>query len=55
MEGLQEHVAVLFKPHPARSSSDVSTHASGQQSYNHVWKEIYKLHQVLRRGNDEQK
>ncbi|KAM6365997.1 uncharacterized protein FN964_002404 [Alca torda] len=47
MEGLQGHMAALFEPHPARSSSDASTHASGQQSYDHVWKEIYELHQEL--------
>ena len=56
MEGLQEHAAVVFEPHPVQSSSATSAHASGQQSYERVWKEIYactELHQVLRRGNDE--
>ncbi|KAM6207430.1 coiled-coil domain-containing protein 162-like [Sarcoramphus papa] len=48
MEGLQEHAAVVFEPHPVQSSSATSAHASGQQSYEHVWKEIYactELHQ----------
>lgn len=53
MEGLQEHAAAVFEPHRARSSSAASAHASGQQSYDHIWKEIYELHQVIRRGNDE--
>ncbi|XP_054675028.1 uncharacterized protein LOC129203961 isoform X2 [Grus americana] len=55
MEGLQEHVAVVFEPRPARSSSATSAYASGQQSYDHVWKEIYactELHQGLTAEDD---
>nr|XP_009513121.1 PREDICTED: transmembrane protein FLJ37396 [Phalacrocorax carbo] len=49
MEGLQEHVAAVFKTHPSWSSSATLAHASGQQGYDHIWNEIYactELHQV---------
>lgn len=54
MEGLQEHAAAVFRPHPAKSSSATFARASGQQSYDHFWEEIYastELHQVLSREN----
>ncbi|XP_009892173.1 PREDICTED: transmembrane protein FLJ37396 [Charadrius vociferus] len=47
MEGLQDHAAVVFETHHARSSSAASAHASGQQSYDHIWKKIYEFHQEL--------
>jgi len=56
MEGLQDHAAAVLKPHPLQSGSATCSHASGQQNYDHIWKEVYAFterHQVLGRGNDE--
>ncbi|KAK2534824.1 hypothetical protein Q9233_004056 [Columba guinea] len=55
MEGLQEHAAAVFRPHPAKSSSATFARASGQQSYDHFWEEIYastELHQELTTKDD---
>lgn len=50
MEGLQDHAAAVLKPHPLQSGSATCSHASGQQNYDHIWKEVYAFterHQVL--------
>lgn len=55
LEGLQNHAAVVLKPHALQSSSATS-HASGQLNYDHIWKEVYAFsehQQVLGRGKDE--
>ncbi|XP_066849266.1 uncharacterized protein [Anser cygnoides] len=54
MEGLQNHAAVVLKPHALQSSSATS-HASGQPSYDHIWKEVYAFtehHQELSTEDD---
>lgn len=56
MEGLQDHAAAVLKPHPLRSGSATCSHASEQQNYDDIWKEVYAFterHQVFGRGNDE--
>ncbi|XP_035179068.1 uncharacterized protein LOC118165223 isoform X3 [Oxyura jamaicensis] len=56
MEGLQNHAAVVLKQHPLWSSSATATpHASGQLSYDHIWKEVYAFtehHQELSTEDD---
>ncbi|XP_021248547.1 putative uncharacterized protein C6orf183 homolog [Numida meleagris] len=55
MEGLQDHAAAVLKPHPLRSASATCSHASGQQSYDHIWKEVYAFtehHQELNTEDD---
>ncbi|XP_031408370.1 uncharacterized protein CCDC162P isoform X1 [Meleagris gallopavo] len=50
MEGLQDHAAAVLKPHPLRSGSATYSHASGQQNYDDIWKEVYAFterHQEL--------
>jgi len=39
MEGLQDHAAAVLKPHPLQSGYATCSHASGQQNYDHIWKE----------------
>ncbi|XP_050565774.1 uncharacterized protein LOC126913250 [Cygnus atratus] len=54
MEGLQNHAAVVLKPHALQSGSATS-HASGQPSYDHIWKEVYAFtehHQELSTEDD---
>ncbi|XP_015714160.1 uncharacterized protein CCDC162P isoform X2 [Coturnix japonica] len=55
MEGLQDHAAAVLKPHPLRSDSAACSHASGQQNYDHIWKEVYAFterHQELNTEDD---
>ncbi|XP_048793577.1 uncharacterized protein LOC125689888 isoform X1 [Lagopus muta] len=55
MEGLQDHAAAVLKPHPLRSGSATCSHASEQQNYDDIWKEVYAFterHQELNTEGD---